>query len=62
MQNTDAVHTPPPKEKRIARGVRMEEELWRFVDGLAVMENGSASAVIERLVRERREAHAGVAA
>lgn len=48
-----AVHKP----KRLARGVRMDADLWEFVDDLAgIMTGGNASALIEKWAREKRSA------
>lgn len=55
MDDTVSVHKPPAK--RVARGIRMGEDLWAFVDGMApVAGEESASALIERWVREKRDA------
>jgi hypothetical protein len=40
----------------------MSEELWQFVDGLANASSSTASELIERWVREKREAVSKVAA
>lgn len=43
--------------RRLARGVRMDADLWAFVDDLAeIMTDGNASALITKWVREKREA------
>ena len=56
MQDKAQVHVAKGKQ-RIARGIRMPRELWEFVDAHATVvgdENGGR--LIERWVRERREA------
>lgn len=56
MKDTGGVHTAP-REQRVARGVRMAESLWSFVDDLAdIMTDGNASALIEKWAREKRDA------
>ena len=43
--------------RRLARGVRMDADLWAFVDALAAeMTEGNASALIAKWVREKRAA------
>lgn len=55
MDDTRTVHTAPVK--RVPRGVRMDENLWDFVDDMApVLGEKSGSHVIERWVREKRDA------
>lgn len=59
MATTESVHKKP---LRIARGVRMDEDLWAFIDGLAeIMTGGNASALIEKWAREKRDAVRGAA-
>lgn len=61
METLEAVHKTPA-EKRVARGVRMDESLWAFVDDLAEMvSDGNASRLIERWAREKRDAVKGAA-
>jgi hypothetical protein len=53
MTNTEVVH----KSKRVARGVRMDADLWSFIDDLAeIMTDGNASALIEKWASEKRDA------
>lgn len=55
VDDKQAVHDALPA-RRLARGVRMDEDLWCFVDEVAAADgSGSASKVIERWIRERRE-------
>lgn len=54
MKASQDVHKSEP---RTARGVRMERDLWTFVDDLAeIMTDGNASALIAKWVREKRDA------
>lgn len=50
------VHMAKNADTRIARGVRMESSLWRFLDRLAKKTKSNASAEIARLVREKMQA------
>lgn len=57
MENTATVHDKKEAERRIPRGIRMAESLWEFVDGQAkAVGEDSASSLIERWVREKRDA------
>lgn len=56
MDDTHDVHEAPAKV-RTPRGIRMDADLWEFVDGMAEAQGeGNASRLIERWVREKREA------
>lgn len=53
----DATGVHKPKEKRVARGVRMDASLWAFIDDLAeIMTDGNASRLIEKWAKEKRKA------
>lgn len=55
MDDAARVHTAQ-RSRRLARGVRMDEDLWEFVDEVAAAHGGgSASKIIEKWIRERRE-------
>lgn len=61
MDDATTVHKAKP-ERRVARGVRMDESLWTFVDDLAeIMTDGNASKLIEKWAREKRDAVRGAA-
>lgn len=56
MQDKTEVHESPA-EPRVARGIRMAASLWEFVDGQAdALGEDSAGTLIERWVREKRDA------
>lgn len=61
MSGPASVHNKT-KGKRIARGVRMEQELWDFIEGQAkTFGESGASAVIARWAREKLKAFRRVA-
>lgn len=56
MQDTPTVHKAP-REKRVARGIRMPSYLWDFVDAQAeAVGDVNGGRLIERWVREKYEA------
>ena len=56
MQHKKGVHSTPA-EPRKARGIRMAKSLWDFVDSQAeALGEQGASQLIERWIREKRDA------
>lgn len=56
MQDTRTVHKAKG-EQRIPRGIRIPRYLWDFADSHSLtMGDGNASRLIERLLRETRDA------